>query len=336
MRAVLVKDGKGPAENLYIDEIEKPSPRHGEVLVKIKAFGLNRMDIMQREGRYPLPPGAPDTMGVEFSGTIAELGEGCGEKWKLGDEVIGLTLGGAYAEYIRLPQTNVMPKPSYLTWEEAASIPENFLTAYQALIVIAQCHKGDNVLIHAGASGVGVAAIQLARFYGANTVTATTSTQEKINFVLNMPNGATHAVNYKTQDFSQETQTITDGKGIDVVIDFVGRTHWQKNIASMARDGRMTMLALMSGNVVPEVDLGPLLYKRLRIEGSTLRSRSAEYQADLISKFQEHILGEITSSTGEGKIRTYIHEVFPFEKIQEAHKTMEADANSGKLIVTIP
>ncbi|KIP02529.1 hypothetical protein PHLGIDRAFT_111989 [Phlebiopsis gigantea 11061_1 CR5-6] len=336
MRAVLVKDGTGPAESLYLGDIAKPSPRHGEVLVKIKAFGLNRMDIMQREGRYPLPPGAPATMGVEFSGTIAELGDGCGEKWKLGDEVIGLALGGAYAEYISLPQTNLMTKPSHLSWEEAASIPENFLTAYQALIVIAQCKKGDNVLIHAGASGVGVAAIQLARFYGANTVTATTSTQEKINFVLNLPSGATHAVNYKTQDFHQETQKITDGKGVDVVIDFVGRTHWQKNIASLARDGRMTMLALMSGNVVSEVDLGPLLYKRLRIEGSTLRSRSAEYQADLIAKFQEQILGEITSSTGGGKIRTYIHEVFPFEKIQDAHRTMEADANAGKLIVTIP
>lgn len=336
MRAVCIKDGKGPAENLYIGEVERPVPRRGEVLVKIKAFGLNRMDIMQRNGGYPLPPGAPDTLGVEFSGTVAELGEGAGAKVQRGDEVIGLALGGAYAEYIRLPETNVMPKPAHLTWEEAASVPENFLTAFQALILIAQCKQGDDVLVHAGASGVGIAAIQLARFYGAKTVTATTSTQKKIDFLLRMPNGATHAVNYKTQDFFEETQKITNKKGVDVIIDFVGRSHWHKNIASFAKDGRMTLLATLSGNKVDEVDLGPILYKRLRIEGSTLRSRSAEYQADLIAKFQEQILGHITGSQGEGKIRTYIHEVFPLEKIQDAHRTMEADANAGKLIVTIP
>ncbi|GJE91905.1 NAD(P)H-quinone oxidoreductase [Phanerochaete sordida] len=335
MRAVIVKDGKGPVENLYIGEIERPAPRRGEVLVQIKAFGLNRMDIMQREGGYPLPPGAPDTLGVEFSGTVAELGDGSA-KFKVGDEVIGLALGGAYAEYIRLPETNVVPKPAHLTWEEAASIPENFLTAYQALIVIAQCKKGDDVLIHAGASGVGIAAIQLARLFGANTVTATTSTQAKIDFLLQMPHGATHAVNYKTQDFFAETQKITNGKGVDVIIDFVGRTHWHQNIAAFAKDGRMTLLATLSGGKVPEVDLGPILYKRLHIEGSTLRSRSAAYQADLIARFEEQILGEITGSTGEGKIRTYIHEVFPFERIQDAHRTMQADANAGKLIVTIP
>ncbi|EKM49717.1 uncharacterized protein PHACADRAFT_265363 [Phanerochaete carnosa HHB-10118-sp] len=335
MRAVVIKDGKGPVENLYIGEIERPVPQRGQVLVKIKAFGLNRMDIMQREGGYPLPPGAPDILGVEFSGTVAELGQDTGEKVHVGDAVIGLALGGAYAEYIRLPETNVMPKPAHLTWEEAASIPESFLTAYQALVLIGQCKPGDDVLVHAGASGVGIAALQLARFCGANTATATASTQAKIDFLLQMPHGATHAVNYRTQDFCEEARRITRDKGVDVVIDFVGRTHWHKNVAALARDGRMTLLAFLSGSKVEDVDLGPILYKRLHIEGSTLRSRSAAYQAELIAKFQEHILGEITGSTGEGKIRTYIHEVFPFEKIQDAHRTMQADANAGKLIVTV-
>ncbi|KAJ3531794.1 hypothetical protein NM688_g7523 [Phlebia brevispora] len=299
MRAVIVKDGKGPLENLYIGEIERPSPRHGEVLVKIKAFGLNRMDILQREGKYPLPPGAPETLGVEFSGTISEVGEGCKPMWKVGDAVIGLASGGAYAEYIRLPQANLMRKPPQLSWEEAASIPENFLLAYQALILIAQLRKGDDVLIHAGASGVGIAAIQLARLYGANTITATTSSKEKIDFVLQMPNGATHGVNYKTQDFSEEVKKITGGKGVDVVIDFVGQSHWHKNIASLARDGRMVLLGLLSGNIVKEFDIGPLLYKRLRIEGTTLRSRSESYQADLIAKFQDNVLDEITGEQWE-------------------------------------
>jgi len=336
MRAVCIKDGKGPIENLYIGEIEKPSPRHGEVLVQIKAFGLNRMDIAQRNGGYPIPPGAPDTLGVEFSGTIAELGEACGQRWKVGDEVIGLAAGGAYAEYIRILQTHLMPKPKHLSWEEAASIPENFLTAYQALIVIAELKKGEDVLIHAGASGVGIAAIQLARLYGAKTITATTSTKEKINFVLQMPNGATHGVNYKTRDFAAEVKKITEGKGVDVIIEFVGQSHWHKNIDCFARDGRMTILSTLSGSVVKDMDILPLLYKRLRIQGSTLRSRTVEYQADLIKNFEKDILGEITSCKGNGKIRTSIHEVFPFEKIQDAHQTMERDANAGKLIVTIP
>ncbi|PSR71676.1 hypothetical protein PHLCEN_2v12450 [Hermanssonia centrifuga] len=332
MQAVIIKDGKGPIENLYIGEIEKPVPGHGEVLVKIKAFGLNRMDIYQREGKYPLPPGAPETLGVEFSGTIAEVGQACNPMWKEGDEVIGLASGGAYAEYILVRQTNLMRKPPHLSWIEAASIPENFLTAYQALVPIAQVKKGDDVLIHAGASGVGIAAIQLARLYGANTITATTSTQEKIDFVLKMPNGATHGVNYKTQDFAEEVSKITNGKGVDVVIDFVGQSHWHKNIAALAKDGRMTLLAFMSGSVIKEVDIGPILYKRLHIEGSTLRSRSNEYQADLIAKFQKDVVDEITGSEGHGKLRTYIHEVYPWQKIQEAHRAMQSDSNASVVL----
>ncbi|KAI0698087.1 quinone oxidoreductase [Cytidiella melzeri] len=343
MRAVIVKDGKGPIENLYVGEIEKPSPRQGEVLVKIKAFGLNRMDILQRNGNYPLPPGAPDTLGVEFSGTVAEIGEGSGQRFAVGDEVIGLASGvstkhdltshapqGAYAEYIRLLETHVLPKPKNLTWEEAASIPENFLTAYQALIVIAQLKKGEDVLVHAGASGVGIAAIQLARLYGAKTITATTSNKEKIDYLLQMPNGATHGVNYKTQNFDEEVKKTTGGKGVDVIIDFVGKSHWHKNIEAFARDGRMTILATLSGGLVDNVNISPILYKRLRIEGSTLRSRSPEYQADLIAK--RDVLGEFTVN---GQIRTSIHEVFPLEKIQEAHRVMEADKNIGKLVVTV-
>ncbi|KAI0345652.1 quinone oxidoreductase [Trametopsis cervina] len=327
MRAVIVKDGKGPAENLYIGEIEKPSPKRGEILVQIKAFGLNRMDIYQRNGGYPLPPGAPETLGVEFSGIVLERAEGCGPRWLVGDEVMGLVAGGAYAEYICVLETHLLPKPKHLTWEEAASIPENYLTAFQALIIIPEFKRGEDVLVHAGASGVGMAAIQLARLFGAQTVTATTSTAEKILFLSQMASGATHGVNYKTQDFAVEIKKITDGKGVDVIIDFVGRTHWHQNIESLTKDGRMTILASLSGNIVDNVDIRPILYKRLRIQGSTLRSRSAEYQADLIRRFETEALREITGSTGSGKLRTYIHEVFPLEKIQDAHKVMEADEN---------
>ncbi|KAI0671128.1 quinone oxidoreductase [Trametes maxima] len=334
MRAILVKDGKGPLENLYLGEAEKPSPGPGKVLVKVKYFGLNRMDILQREGKYPLPPGAPDILGVEFSGHVVGVGEGVSE-WKEGDEVLGLASGGAYAEYIVAPHRNLIKKPAHLSWVEAASIPEVFLTAFQALVVLAEVKKGDNVLVHAGASGVGIAAIQLARLYGANTVTATASTQDKLDMLLSLPNGATHAVNYKTQDFAEEVKKTTNGKGVDVIIDFVGQSHWNKNIDSLAYDGRITLLALLSGAEVPNFNLAPILFKRLRIQGSTLRARSEDYQADLVARFKREAFDHITGSSGNGRIRAYIHRVYPWNEIQEAHREMEANKNSGKIMAEV-
>ncbi|TFK93295.1 quinone oxidoreductase [Polyporus arcularius HHB13444] len=334
MRAILVKDGKGPVDNLYLGEAETPSPGPGQVLVKVKVFGLNRMDILQREGKYPMPPGAPTILGVEFSGHVVQAGEGVTE-WHEGDEVFGLAMGGAYAEYILAPHRNLIKKPAHLSWIEAASLPEVFLTALQALVVLAEVKEGDDVLVHAGASGVGIAAIQLARFYGANTVTATASTRDKLDMLLGLPSGATHAVNYKTQNFADEVKKATGGKGVDVIIDFVGQSHWEKNIDSLAYDGRMTLLALLSGAVVPNFNIAPILFKRLRIQGSTLRARSEDYQADLIARFKKEALDHITGSSGNGRIRTYIHKVYPWTEIQEAHREMEADKNSGKIMVEV-
>jgi len=334
MRAVLIKDGKGPIENLYIGETEKPVPHQGQVLVQVKAFGVNRMDLYQREGGYPVPPGTSTIMGVEFSGTVVELGQGVTD-WKLGEEVFGLAGGGAYAEFINSDAQLLMRKPSWMSWEDAASIPENYLTAYQALVKYGEVEKGDNVLIHAGASGVGVAAIQMARSYGSKTVTATASTKEKLDWLLSISNGATHVANYKTQDFAAEVKRTTDGKGVNVVIDFVGQSHWAKNIDSLAVDGRMTILATLSGSEVPSMDLRPILYKRLRIQGSTLRSRSPEYQAELIASFQQRILPKITGEKGDGEMRTFVHSIYPWTEIQKAHREMTENNNSGKIIVEI-
>ncbi|KAF5365292.1 hypothetical protein D9758_005474 [Tetrapyrgos nigripes] len=370
MHAILVKDGKGPIENLYLGEAPEPMLRPGQVIVKIKAFGLNGMDILQREGRYPAPPGASEILGVEFSGTITALSEGVPD-FKVGDAVFGLAGGGAYAEYIAVESSLLLPKPPHLSWIEAASIPEVFLTAYQAIVMYCETKKDEHVLIHAAASGVGIAAIQLARTRGASvfrrdhhphghsissifffaffrrTVTATASTKEKLDWLLSMPNGATHTVNYKTQDFAEETKKISEGHGVDAVVDFVGQSHWKKNIDALARDGRMTMLAMLSGtigstvviiaagSVVQEVNLADLLYKRLRVEGSTLRSRTVEYQADLVLRFSKEILPNITGPNGKGPIKTYIHKVYSWTKIQEAHRDMEANVNIGKLIVEI-
>ncbi|THH06779.1 hypothetical protein EW145_g3850 [Phellinidium pouzarii] len=332
MRAILVK-AAGRVEDLFLGEAAKPKPSAKEILVKVKAFGLNRMDIIQRKGAYPIPPGASKILGVEFSGQVADIGSEV-TQWNIEEEVFGLASGGAYAEYIRVPETHVIRKPSHLSWADAASIPENWLTAYQALITIGKVKAGEDVLIHAGASGVGIAASQLARLYGAKTVTATASTKEKLDFVLNLPGGhlgATHVVNYKTQNFAEEVKKVTNGKGVDVVIDFVGQTHWQKNIDSLAPDGRMTLLAFLSGAEVSNFNLAPLLYKRLHIEGSTLRSRTVAYQSELISQFKNDVLDALI----DGKLKAYIHKVYPWTEIQEAHHEMETDKNIGKIIAEV-
>ncbi|KAG6335615.1 hypothetical protein ID866_3472 [Astraeus odoratus] len=318
MRAVLIKDGQGPVENLYIGETEKPAPKEGQVLVKIVAFGLNRMDLSQREGRYPVPPGASAILGVEFSGHVEQVGLGV-SKWSQGDEVFGLAAGVSEAA------------------TKYAQVSDGLTVAYQVIVKYGELNEGDDVLVHAGASGVGVAAIQIARTYGARTVTATASSNEKLDWLLSIPNGATHVANYKSEDFSERVNEVTNGKGVDIVVDFVGRTHWEKNINSLAFDGRMILLSFLSGSEVPSVNLTPILYKRLKIQGSTLRSRSLQYQCELVNSvtFQD-IVAKITGSEGNGPIRTYIHEVvYPWTNIQEAHKEMAENNNRGKIVCMV-
>lgn len=330
MRAVLVKNKGESADDLYIGERPKPTPDAKEVLVKVVAFGLNRMDISQRKGQYPVPPGATDILGVEFSGTIEELGSEV-KGFKVGDEVIGLAYGGAYAEYLTLSAGNVMHKPKHLSWVEAAAIPENFITAFQALITICELKPGEDVLIHAGASGVGVAANQLASAYGARHVITTASSKEKLDFLHGMPKGSTHGINYKEQNFADEVAKITDGQGVNVIIDFIGPDYWEKNVDSIARDGRLVFLASMSGPTITNFNVPKLFFKRMRIQGSTLRSRSPEYQAGLVGRFWD----ECESRFKSGELKVYIHKTYKWTEITEAHKEMEANKTMGKIIVEI-
>ncbi|GAA5946087.1 hypothetical protein JCM10213_006811 [Rhodosporidiobolus nylandii] len=332
MRAILVKDGQGEkADSLYIGEAERPTLKEGEVLVKIKATGCNRMDIMQRMGKYPVPPGASPIIGVEFSGTIEEAGS---SEFKVGEAVFGLATGGAYAEYIAVPAGMVTRKPENVSWVQAAAVPENWLTAYQALFLIADLQPGQSVLIHAGASGVGLAAIQLAKAFGADLVIATAGTDEKVKFVEQ--HGA-KGVNYKTQNFAEEVAKLTDKAGVNVVIDFVGQDYWAKNIESMGRDGRMVMLGLLSGPKTKDpLDLSQILYKRLRIEGTTLRSRSLQYQTDLLQEFSKKALDKVFSKCGGGDgLDLVIHKVFDWKDIVAAHEEMEQAKNIGKIICEI-
>jgi putative PIG3 family NAD(P)H quinone oxidoreductase len=306
MRAVQIKDGKGPSSNLFIDaqtpvpQLDGPEERQ-EILVKVVAFGLNRMDLLQREGMYPLPPGASPILGVEFSGTVVDAGK---SSFKRDQEVFGLATGGAYAEYIKVPARMVLPKPKELSWEQAAAIPENFLTAFQALTLLSNLQKGEDVLVHAGASGVGLAAIQIAKSIGANKVYVTAGSEEKIKFCESI--GAEKGINYKSSDWAEELSKLTDGKGVNVIMDFVGAPYLEKNLSSLARDGRLVLQGFMGGMSLKEFNMGPLLFKRLKVEGSTLRSRDLKYQSDLVQSFLkagflDSIVGGIKKESKEDK-----------------------------------
>ena len=288
------------------------------------------MDLLQREGRYPVPASASKILGVEFSGHIETLGGDVKENFKAGDEVFGLAYGGAYAEYIAVSTHMLTHKPAHLSWEQAAGIPEVWITATQALFFVGEFAKGKTVLWHAGASSVSIAGIQIARATGASEIYVTAGSQEKIDFCVKEL-GATAGFNYKTQDWAAEIVKATGGKGVDLVIDFVGATYFQGNLQVAARDGHIVSLGFMGGSKLPAgTDLSPFLAKRLRFEGSSLRSRDPDYQGRLRDKLEEYL-----PKFEDGSFNLFIEKVLPWERIAEAHQLLEDNATKGKLICTI-
>ncbi|KAF3057567.1 putative quinone oxidoreductase [Trichoderma afarasin] len=331
MKAVDIRGGTGERDALFInDHTPKPTPSKGQALVKIKAFGINRMDIIQRNGEYPVPPQAPKTLGVEFSGIIESFGPENHSTFKEGDEVLGLAYGGAYAEYIAVSSKMLIHKPRAVSWEEAAAIPETWITATQSLHKVLGFTSGKTILWHAGASGVSVAGIQLSRLAGASAIYATAGSDEKCEFVTSQL-GATAAFNYKTQDWVSEIKKATGGKGVDFIIDYVGADYFQKNLDVAARDCRIVLLWLLSGGKVPDADISQILFKRIRIEGSTLRSRDEDYQGELRDKLETYM-----SEFEAGRLKTMVDKILSWEEIVEAHKYMEENKSSGKIVCTIP
>ncbi|RYP78433.1 hypothetical protein DL771_000618 [Monosporascus sp. 5C6A] len=342
MKAVDIKGGKGPATALFInDATPKPVPKQGEALVRVKAFGLNRMDLIQREGKYPVPPQAPSTLGVEFSGTVESLGPAPGSRndsdsdsdssFEPGDAVFGLAYGGAYAQWIAVPTAMLLRKPASLTWEQAAGIPETWMTATQALHLVSEFSSGQTALWHAGASGVSIAGIQLSRRAGAAAVYATAGSDEKCGFA-ERELGATRAFNYRSGDWAPAALDATGGRGVDLIVDFVGAGYFAQNLAAAARDARWVMLGLLGGSRLPEgVDIGALLYKRVRLEGSTLRSRDLAYQRRLRDRLAEYL-----PDFESGALKVFIDAVLPMEEIVKAHQLMEENKTRGKIICTVP
>lgn len=325
MKAINFKDYGGP-EVLKLGEYKKPVAGTNEILVKVEATALNRADTLQRMGKYPPPKGASPILGLEISGTVSEIGTVV-KKWKVGDKVFGLIPGGGYAEYAVINENMALPVPANLTMIEAASIPEVFLTAYQALVLYGKMKSNESVLIHAGGSGVGTAAIQLAKEKGADIFITASNTKHKKCLEL----GAKEAIDYKAEEFDKKIFEFTNNQGVDVIVDFIAGPYFKKNIDILKTDGRLIILATLGGGIAGEIDLRKILSKRLTITGSTLRSRSLDYQIKLTEEFKENVLPKFSS----GKIKPVIDKVFDWNDVSEAHSYMEGNKNIGKIVLKV-
>ncbi len=326
MKAIYVSQPGGP-EQLQMGEFPDPVPGERDILVAVTAAGVNRADILQREGKYPPPPGTPPFPGLEVAGVVLAVGKKC-RHWQKGDRVCAILPGGGYAEKVVIPCDLAMPIPPGLSDEQAAAIPEVFLTAYQTLIWIARLQAKEYVLIHAGASGVGTAAIQLARVAGAQPI-ITAGSPEKIAFCQSL--GAIGGINYKTQSFPPIIQQLTNGHGADVILDPVGAPYFLSNLEALAMDGRIVLIATMGGTRLAEFNLRQLFKKRAQITASTLRNRFLAYKINLTREFSERMLPLFET----GELQPVIDRVFPWTAVQEAHRYMESNRNKGKIVLRI-
>jgi len=327
MKAVIITRPGGP-EVLQIAERPVPLYAAHEVLVKVAAAGVNRPDVSQRKGHYPPPAGAsPDIPGLEIAGVIVKTGANVG-RWKVGDKICALVTGGGYAEYCSVPEGQCLPIPHNLTFIEAAALPETFFTVWSNVFDRGALKSNESLLVHGGSSGIGVAAIQMAKALG-HTVYITAGSDEKCRFCEHL--GAAKAINYNIENFAEAIQQLTNGKGVDVILDMVGGDYAQPNINSLADDGRLVLINMMMGKDV-QVDLSAVMRKRLTITGSTLRSRDTEFKANIAYNLEKKIWPLLAS----GKIKPVINSVFEAKNADEAHDLMESSRHIGKIVLSWP
>ncbi len=325
MQAIQIPQFGGP-EVLTIKEVPTPSIGDEEILIQTAATALNRADLLQRMGKYPPPAGASPIPGLEAAGVVVDKGQKVSQ-WKIGDRVCALLPGGGYAQYISIPQGMALPIPEGLSFEQAAAVPEVFLTAHQAIHWLADLKTGERILIHAGASGVGTAAIQMAKQIGAEIIVTASAGKHPLCKKL----GAQLCIDYKSEDFAEAIAKYTTNKGVDVIIDFIGAPYFQNNIDSLAVEGRLVQLAFMGGVLAEEINLGPLLRKRLKLMGSTLRARSLDYKVDLTRDFAQKYWHLFTN----GAFEAIVDSVYPWTEVVKAHQRMEANLNQGKIVLKL-
>lgn len=327
-------------ESMTVIEITKPGgpevlvptkrrlvpPEPGEVLIRVQAAGINRPDVLQRQGGYPPPKGVTDIPGMEVAGSIVASGLKVSE-WRVGDEVCALVSGGGYAEYCSAPAGQCLPVPIGLSMVEAAALPEAFFTVWANVVDRAELKPREILLVHGGASGIGTTAIQIARVLGAR-VFVTAGTDEKCQACRDL--GAEVAINYRTEDFQAVVKERSEGRGVDVILDMVGGDYIQRNIDSLAPNGRIVFIAFLKG-IKAEVNFLPVMLKRLTITGATLRVRSVEEKADIAKSLRRFIWPQIEA----GRIKPVIHATFPLAQASEAHRLMESGVHIGKIVLEV-
>jgi NADPH2:quinone reductase len=303
-----------------------PVAGEGQILVRTQAIGVNRPDVAQRQGTYPPPKEASPILGLEIAGEVAAIGPGV-TGYAIGDKVCGLTNGGAYAEYCVIPVGQALPFPKGYDAIKAAALPENYFTVWANMFQMAGLTEGEKVLVHGGSSGIGTTAIQLAHAFGAQ-VYATAGSAEKCDACVKL--GAIRAINYKTEDFAAVIKAETE-HGVDMILDMIGAAYFEKNLASLAKDGCLSIIAFLGGVVAEKANLAPIMVKRLTVTGSTLRPRTAEEKRAI----RDDLLSQVWPLLDEGKLGPIIHKTFAFEDVAEAHRLMETSSHIGKIMLRL-
>ena len=324
MHAVVAREAGGP-DVLVVEERPDPEPGPGEVLLDIAAAGLNRADLLQRQGFYPPPPGASDVLGMECSGTVAAVGEGVTD-WAVGDQGCALLSAGAYATKVALPAGQLMPVPDGIDLVTAAALPEVACTVWSNVFMVAGLRPDETLLVHGGAGGIGTFAVQLASALGAR-VLATAGTPEKRALVREL--GAEVAIDYREEDFVAVVEEVTDGHGADVILDNMGAAYLARNVTALADKGRLVIIG-MQGGTKAELDINALLRKRGAIIATTLRARPAEEKSAICAAVVEHVWPLVA----DGSVKATVHETFPLERVAEAHALMDSGDHSGKILLT--
>ena len=325
MRAIEITT-PGEPEVLKLGTRPDPQPQSGEVLIKVVAAGVNRPDVLQRKGNYPVPPGASDIPGLEVAGTITALGKDV-SGWKIGDEVCALVAGGGYAELCTAPAAQVLPLPRGLSMIEAASLPETFFTVWSNVFDRAKLAPGETLLVQGGSSGIGVTAIQMAKAFG-HTVYATAGSADKCAACVRL--GADRAINYKTEDFVAVLKEATGGKGVNVILDMVGGDYVDRELKSLADDGRIVLIAFLGG-MKSTVNLNEILRRRLVLTGSTLRPRAIDFKAAIAQNLRDKVWPLLEAKT----IKPEIFKTFALADAAEAHTLMESSQHIGKIVLTV-